>query len=159
MQFDLMKNVIIVIVGALIVFFIIKSVNPKPADPIVENPVPEVPAETKLVSEKGVEIFITLPKADEGVTTPLVFKGRAPGNWFFEANAGLTLTDWDGLIIAEGYVMADGEWMTTDYVPFTGTLEFVKPVYGERGTIIFKKDNPSGESKFDDSAEMTIKFK
>lgn len=158
-----MKNVIIVIFGALIVFFIISKVSPKTPDPVVEEPGIVVPAETKIVSEKGVEIFVTMPEPSMGVTSPLIFKGRAPGNWFFEANAGLTLTNWDGLIIAEGHVTADGEWMTTDYVPFTGTLDFTTPFcqteeYCKRGTIIFKKDNPSGEPQFDDSAEMTIKF-
>jgi hypothetical protein len=154
-----MKNLIIVIIGAILVFVVITKLNPKPADPVVENPDIEQPTELKLTSTKGVEIFITMPKEGEAITSPLTVKGRAPGNWFFEANAGLVLTDWDGLIIKQGYVMADGEWMTTDYVPFTGTLEFVKPAYGERGTLIFQKDNPSGEPQFDDAAEMTINFK
>ncbi len=153
-----MKNVIIVIVGALIVFFIISKVGPEAPAPVVEEPGIVVPAEIELMSLKGVKIYITAPKEGDGVTSPLVVKGRAPGNWFFEANAGLTLTDWDGLIIAEGNIMADGEWMTTEYVPFTGTLAFTKPAYGERGTLILKKDNPSGEPQFDDSAELTIKF-
>ena len=159
MNWNLMKNIIIVIVGAIVVFLVLANMKPKETAPVVEEPVVVVPTETKLTSLKGIEIFITTPLEGEAITSPLVFKGRAPGNWFFEANAGLTLTDWDGLIIAEGYVMADGEWMTTDYVPFTGTLEFTKPAYGERGTIIFKKDNPSGEPQFDDAVEMTIKFK
>lgn len=154
-----MKNVIIVIVGAILVFLVITRVSPKPIDSVVEQPVVATPVELKLTSLRGVEIFIDTPKEGEAITSPLVIKGRAPGNWFFEANAGLTLTDWDGLIIAEGYIMAEGEWMTTDYVPFSGTLEFDKPVYGERGTIILQKDNASGEPQFDDAVEMTINFK
>ncbi len=154
-----MKNIIIIIAGVLLVVFVLSKVSPKTETPIVEEPGIVVPAETELTSLKGVKIYIDTPLEGEAITSPLIVKGRAPGNWFFEANAGLTLTDWDGLIIAESYIMADGEWMTTDYVPFSGTLTFTKPGYGERGTIIFQKDNPSGEVQFDDAAEMTIKFK
>ena len=154
-----MKNVIIVIVGAILVFLVITRVSPKPIDSVVEQPVVATPVELKLTSLRGVEIFIYTPKEGEAIKSPLIIKGRAPGSWFFEANAGLTLTDWDGLIIAEGYVTAEGDWMTTDYVPFSGTLEFDKPVYGERGTIILQKDNASGEPQFDDAVEMTINFK
>lgn len=154
-----MKNLLIVIAGALVVFFILSKTSPKEQVPIVEDGGIVVPAETKLTSLKGVEIFLSMPLEGGAITNPLVVKGRAPGNWFFEASAPVVLTNWDGLIIAEGYMTAEGEWMTTDYVPFSGTIDFVKPDYGERGTIIFKKDNPSGESQFDDAAEMTIIFK
>lgn len=159
MQWNLMKNIIIIIAGALLVVFVLSKVSPKAETPIVEEPGIVVPAETQLTSTKGVVIYVDMPKDGAVITSPLMLHGRAPGNWFFEASAPIVLTDWDGLIIAEGYIEAEGEWMTTDYVPFHGTIDFVKPAYGERGTIIFHKDNPSGESQFDDSAEMTIKFK
>ena len=153
-----MKNIIIIIVGAILVFLVITRLGDRPVDPVVETPTESTLPETKITSLKGVEIFVDNPRPGYIVTSPLTVHGRAPGNWFFEANAGITLTDWDGLIIAEGYIMAEGDWMTTDYVPFTGTITFTKPAYGERGTLIFKKDNPSGEPQFDDSAEMMIKF-
>ena len=154
-----MKNLLIVIIGALIAFFILSKTSPKEQVPIVEDGGIVVPAETKITSLKGVEIFLSEPQIGGGISSPLVVKGRAPGNWFFEASAPVVLTNWDGLIIAEGYMTAEGDWMTTDYVPFMGTIDFVKPDYGERGTIIFQKDNPSGESQFDDAAEINVIFK
>lgn len=162
MQWQLMKNFIIVIVGAILVVVVLNKINHPTDTSAVSDPspiFPTAPVETNLTSIHGINIYIENLKDGDSIENPLVIRGRAPGNWFFEASAPVVLTDWDGLIIAEGYVTAEGEWMTTEYVPFSGTLTFVKPVYGERGTLIFQKNNPSGESKFDDAAEMTIMFK
>ncbi len=163
MQWQLMKNIIIVIVGALIVVFVIGAMNKSETEPVVpvtpQEPEVVVPIRTELTSIKGVKIYVDVEDMDDGIASPLVLSGSAPGTWFFEASAPIVLTDWDGLIIATGYIQALGEWMTTDYVPFSGTLTFEKPAYGERGTLIFRKDNASGEARFDDAAEMTIQFK
>jgi len=86
-------------------------------------------------------------------------KGEARGNWYFEASFPVVLTDWDGLIIASGVATAEGNWMTTDFVPFTATLDFTKPNYGSNGSLILKKDNPSGLPENDDSLEIMVKFK
>lgn len=104
-------------------------------------------------------VCIFTPVPDSHITSPLVVRGEARGNWFFEATFPVILTDWDGRIIAEGYAQADGEWMTPDFVPFTATIVFEKPAYGERGTLILKKDNPSGLPEHDDAVEFFIKFK
>jgi len=97
------------------------------------------------------------------ITSPLIVEGRARGAWYFEGNFPLILTDWDGKIIAEGYATAQGEWMTEDFVPFKGTIEFEKPevikgVLG-RGALILKKNNPSGLPEYDDALEVPILFK
>lgn len=105
------------------------------------------------------DIRVELPKTDEAITSPLTIKGSARGIWFFEASAPVSLTDWDGKIIAEGHITAQGEWMTENFVPFTGELTFTKPSYGERGTLILKKDNPSGLPEFDDAIEVPVRFK
>lgn len=103
-------------------------------------------------------ISVSYPVTNTKITSPLVVTGRARGNWFFEANFPVVLTNWDGLIIAEGIATADGDWMTTDFVPFTATLNFTKPDYGDNGFLILQKDNPSGLSEFDDALEIQIKF-
>jgi hypothetical protein len=72
--------------------------------------------------------------------------------------------NWDGLIIAEGIITADGEWMTTEFVPFTGSLGFTSPYkdgdpdFMKRGAIIFQKDNPSGLPENDDTLEIPVLF-
>ncbi len=157
----LLKNIIIVIVGALVVFFVLSKVTHAPV-PVVEEPTPIIDAfdnETKLISLKGVEIYISMPHPNEVSGSPLKISGRAPGNWFFEASAPVTLTNWDGLIIGESYVQAQGEWMTTNYVPFEGEIIFPEGNLYNRGFLIFKKDNPSGLPENDDSVEMMIKIK
>ncbi len=154
------RNLIIAVAGILIAFFILNTVRmhstpaPNPTAPSVS--VPPAPTETAITSEKGVTLYVALPNPSVSYGSPLQISGRAPGNWFFEANAPVTLTNWDGLIIGEGHVNAVGEWMTTDYVPFTGTITFSGDTLYNRGFLIFKKDNASGLPEHDDSAQMTI---
>jgi len=73
----------------------------------------------------------------------------------------VVLTNWDGLIIAQGIAQAKSEWMTTDFVPFEATLTFTvdKNVYSNRGAIILRKDNPSGLPENDDALEIPIVYK
>lgn len=113
-------------------------------------------------SLKGEIIYIESPKPEEKISSPLVVTGRARGPWFFEASFPLVLTDWDGRIIAQSYAQAQGEWMTTEYVPFEGTLVFENPSwdaeFSKRGSLILKKDNPSGLPEYDDAIEFTVYF-
>jgi hypothetical protein len=105
-------------------------------------------------------IVLDSPQSKDVITTPLQLSGQARGNWFFEASFPVTLTNWDGLIIAQGAATADGDWMTTDFVPFEATLNFTvdKNVYSNRGSLILKKDNPSGLPKNDDAIEIPVTF-
>jgi len=169
----LVRNIIIVLVGLFVSLFVLGTVQdslkeemPEETE-MTETPEtqPEEPEESSSNSEtqtftslKGVEIILNEPLPDQTITSPLSISGRAPGNWFFEASAPVVLTDWDGLIIAEGYVTAKGDWMTTDYVDFSGTLIFEKPDFGEKGSFIFQKDNPSDMPELDDAVEFQIKF-
>jgi hypothetical protein len=98
------------------------------------------------------------------VNSPLVLEGSARGYWFFEGSFPVVLTNWDGLIIAEGYATAVGDWMTEEFVPFKGELKYVSPYevgdpdFMKRGTLILKKDNPSGLPEHDDAHEVTVYF-
>jgi len=109
-------------------------------------------------TEKEQRVILETPVEGQVITSPLKITGKARGNWFFEASFPVVLTDWDGKIIAQTIATAQGEWMTTDYVPFTAEVEFEKPAYGERGTLILQKDNPSGLSENDAAYEIAVKF-
>lgn len=104
-------------------------------------------------------IRIAVPKPGATVSSPLTVTGQARGNWFFEATFPVVLTDWDGRIIAQTQARAQGDWMTTEFVPFTATLTFSRQSSGTRGFLILKKDNPSGLPANDDSREITVYFK
>ncbi|MDD3284739.1 MAG: Gmad2 immunoglobulin-like domain-containing protein [Patescibacteria group bacterium] len=103
-----------------------------------------------------IKLFSPLP--GEKIKSPLILEGEARGNWFFEASFPVVLTDWDGVIIAQGIAQAEGEWMTEDFVKFKAELNFKKPELYNRGALILKKDNPSGLSENDDAYEITIFF-
>ena len=109
-------------------------------------------------------ITLTTPLPNSVVANPLLISGSARGNWYFEGSFPIVLTNWDGLIIAEGYATALGEWMTKDFVPFSATLEFTSLYPGKgqdfmkRGSLILKKDNPSGLPENDDALEIPIQF-
>lgn len=108
--------------------------------------------------EANNKIHLFSPVANTVITSPLVIKGEARGNWFFEGSFPVFLTNWDGLIIAQGIATTEGEWMTENFVPFTATLNFIKPGYGATGSLILKKDNPSGLQQYDDALEITVRF-
>ena len=126
---------------------------------------PEVPADIQAhINEKASLIQLTTPVPNGVVGSPLILTGEARGYWFFEASFPVSLTNWDGLIIAEGIATAQGEWMTEDFVPFTAELTFVTPYiegtqeFMKRGTLILKKDNPSGLPENDNALEIPIRF-
>ncbi len=105
-------------------------------------------------------IAVSLPPANGMVASPMTVRGEARGQWYFEASFPITVVDWDGVIIGEGYAEAQGDWMTTEYVPFEGTITFTVPkdTPYRRGAVIFKKDNPSGLPEHDDAFELPVLF-
>ena len=110
--------------------------------------------------EKMDLIRLENPRPNQSVSSPLVITGEARGYWFFEASFPVYLTDWDGLIIAQGIATAQGEWMTEEFVPFEATLTFTvaEEIYSRRGTLILQKDNPSGLPEHDDALEIPVNF-
>jgi hypothetical protein len=106
-------------------------------------------------------IRVDLPLPGQTIQSPLVVKGVARGNWFFEGSFPVVLTNWDGLIVAQGVAQAKGEWMTTNFVPFEAKLTFAvdKKAYSNKGALTLRKDNPSGLAQNDAHIEIPILFK
>lgn len=113
--------------------------------------------------DKSDLIHLTSPLPGALLSNPVTITGEARGTWYFEASFPVFLTDWDGKIIAQGIATAQSDWMTTDFVPFVATLAFdttdISGQYSNRGTLILKKDNPSGLSENDDALEIPIHLK
>ena len=135
--------------------------NDNIASTTVTNP-PEIPADIKAhIQSKSNMIVLESPAPYTTIDSPVTLKGKARGNWFFEASFPIVVVNWDGLIIGQGIATADGEWMTTEFVPFTATITYTEDpnVYSQNGALILKKDNPSGLSENDDALEIPIIFK
>ncbi len=105
-------------------------------------------------------IRVTSPTIGSTISSPVTISGEAKGYWFFEASFPITVVDWDGLIIGEGVAIANGEWMTENFVPFTATITYNLPrdTPYRRGALILQKDNPSGLPENDDALEIPVNF-
>jgi hypothetical protein len=103
-------------------------------------------------------IVVNTPLPGSVITSPVTISGEARGPWFFEATFPVVIVDWDGRIIGEGFAEAEGEWMTTDFVPFTGTITFEADpeAYSASGSIIMQKANPSGLPQHDNALEFPV---
>ncbi|MEW6617612.1 MAG: GerMN domain-containing protein [Patescibacteria group bacterium] len=103
------------------------------------------------------DVTIFSPKAEEIIKSPLKISGEARGTWFFEGSFPVVLKDENGNTVKEGFVTAQKDWMTQDFVPFIGELEFDTPEVG-KGELILKKDNPSDLREYDKSTSIPVGF-
>jgi hypothetical protein len=101
------------------------------------------------------EVILTSPQANQIVSSPITIEGTARGYWFFEASFPVKLLDDKRQEIAAHYVQATSDWMTTDFVPFKGELEY-NIMATTSATLILQKDNPSGLPENDKSIEIPI---
>jgi hypothetical protein len=104
-------------------------------------------------------IYMDSPLPGTRITAPLIIRGHARRKWFFEGDFPIVLLDANGTSVAQGYAKAKGAWMTEMFVPFESLIDFKPPSSGSKGTVILKKDNPTGKPEFDDALEIPINFK
>ena len=121
-------------------------------DNLLDHPTPLI------VEEPSDLIVVDNPITNQLVSDPLTVSGQARGNWFFEASFPLILKDANGVVVAQGIATAQGEWMTTEFVPFSSTLTFIAAPTAETGELILHKDNPSGMPEYDDKLVVPVKF-
>ena len=128
-----------------------EAVTPPPAAP---EPTPQA-ATTSATAESI--ITVTSPLPNSKIKSPLVVTGNARGTWFFEASFPVVLVDAKGVTIAQSPAKAKGEWMTSELVPFTDTLTWSKNT-ATSGTLILKRDNPSGLPENDKEIRIPVTF-
>ncbi len=102
-----------------------------------------------------VEVDSPTPRAH--VSSPLVVEGRARGMWFFEGSFPIDVVSKDGVRIGSGIAEALGDSMVEGFVPFTAHITFSVGTTTP-GMIVFKKDNPSGDSVRDASTSIEVFF-
>lgn len=105
-------------------------------------------------SQSDIVVELPFPGAVTGKDFSVIGKARGP--WFFEASFPVELIDENGVQLASGIAQADGEWMTTEFVPFRADIVVKNKKYIGPATLILHKDNPSGEVERDASLSFPI---
>jgi len=103
-------------------------------------------------------IVVTSPGGNATVQSPLILSGTARGSWYFEATAPAKLVNAANVVIAQGPITAQGDWMTNDFVPFSGSLTFLPQPAGSTGTLVLMNDNPSGDPANQKELDIPVKF-
>ena len=105
-------------------------------------------------------IEVATPRPNQAISSPLLVTGKARGTWFFEATATLLVTDNEENILAKNYIQTAENWMTEDFLDFTGTIEFELPenLSNKNGFVIFQYQNPSGLPKNDAAIKIPVRF-
>jgi hypothetical protein len=104
-------------------------------------------------------IRITSPSNVDRITSPLIVMGEARGSWYFEGSFPVELRDAKGDILARGAAVAEGEWATENFVPFRLSLDFPPQAIETKGTLILRKDNPSGLPQNAESISIPVTFR
>ncbi|MDB5189340.1 MAG: hypothetical protein JWL82_297 [Parcubacteria group bacterium] len=104
------------------------------------------------------EIVVVSPTSGQAISSPLTVSGRARGSWYFEASFPILVRNAAGTVIGQGTGAAQGDWMTVDFVPFTGSISYTAQPAGSVGTVVFKNDNPSGDPANDKQVVVPIIF-
>ena len=125
--------------------------------PVPTPPTPNTPMQPTTSGIPNL-ITVTSPTANQRVMSPLTITGQARGTWYFEASFPVELRNAAGAVIAQGPAQAQGEWMTENFVPFKTTLSFPAQPAGSKGTLILRKDNPSGDPVRDQSVSIPVTF-
>jgi hypothetical protein len=100
-------------------------------------------------------VVVDSPAPGATVGHAITVIGKARGNWYFEASFPLSIEDPVGHVIDQTPAQAQGDWMTTDFVPFSGTL-MIPPNYSGPAIIIIHNDNPSGDPARDASVSFPV---
>jgi hypothetical protein len=125
-----------------------------------EEPTPaQIAQQITYTNATADNIVVTNPTP--GAVTGKSFKvtGKARGPWYFEASFPVRVLDKTGKVIATGIAQAQGDWMTTEFVPFAVDITVPESYIGP-ATLVFQKDNPSGlpEHEASISFPFTIEY-
>ena len=156
-----MKTFFIALIVALAAFaagvWYTREYNPAP---IVETPDITTPAtsqETFYYNASAADIVVTEPFPRQAVGNTFMVSGKARGGWYFEANFPYEVWGAEGggsRRLVEGPVQAQGEWMTSEFVPFS--FQVTVPNYKGAAKLVLLRDNPSGLPENDSSIVIPI---
>lgn len=110
-----------------------------------------------VTSTPEAKIILDTLKPGDTVSSPLTITGKARGVWYFEGSFPVELRDSNNVQLAIEPATAKTDWMTTDWVSFSTTLNFSASTTGT-GILIFHRDNPSDNPALDESYQMVVNF-
>lgn len=88
-----------------------------------------------------IQVVTPLPGAVVGKQFSV--NGSARGTWYFEGSFPIEVDGANGAPIATVVAKASGDWMASEFVPFTASVTLPDSYMGP-ATVLLKKDNPSG---------------
>jgi len=107
---------------------------------------------------KKPEAKVTSVKSGQEINAPLVVEGEAKGSWFFEGSLPIKITDEQGNVLGNSFATAKTDWMTENFVAFSGTVSYESKT-GGKGFLVVAKDNPSGLAQYDKEIKIPVVLK
>ena len=92
------------------------------------------------------------------VKSPLIVRGKALNNWFFEGSVPVMLIDSHGTVLVQGPGSALTDWMQPGWVEFKADLVWSGMPASSDGELVIKRDNPSGLPENDASVRIPVRF-
>ncbi len=132
-------------------------VSPVATSTVILEPVVTSTAPTTTSTPEDAKIVLDTLKPGDTVNSPLTITGKARGTWYFEGSFPVELRDSNNVQLAIEPATAQTDWMTTDWVSFSTTLNFSASTTGT-GILIFHRDNPSDNPALDESYQMVVNF-
>jgi len=156
----LKRDVTILVIFLIAMLLITRYLERNKSEEVITPPAKEETnanelSEITYINSSADLIMVDLPFPGAVVGKEFSVIGKARGNWFFEASFPFDLRDPSGKIIAQSYAQAEGEWMTTEFVPFKGEIK-VPISYIGPATLVLMKDNPSALPEHDASISFPI---
>ena len=93
---------------------------------------------------------------NQGIRSPLKMTGEAR-LWYFEGSFPVEVRDAHGKVLGSGIATAQGDWMTENFVSFNAEVVFASSTT-ETGTLVLRKDNPSGLKQYDAEISIPVRF-
>ena len=101
------------------------------------------------------DILVAQPLPGATIAHAFTLAGEARGSWYFEASFPIEVLDKDGNQIFESFVQAQGDWMTSEFVPFS--MQIIIPgSYTGPALLVLHRDNASGLPEHDKSVSIPI---
>ncbi len=145
------NNTIIAILVLIIIGFLAYTFYKKPA--VTTPPVTQTPSMSGDVGN-----FVSFSIAPGTIVSGvMVVTGSVKGAYFFEANMIAQILDANKNVLKSAPAAATTDWMTSDPVSFTTTLDFTGIPAGQ-GYIRLHNDNSSGMPENDRFIDIPVVF-